>query len=617
MRALLAVILTLAVAAGFAASETARDVDAEAPGEAPRATPTMSSRRTPRRHSGSGATAFGAGSAGEEESADSATSHRSGCLVSGRVVDADGARVDRAEVLVFDAFGKEVEKAVSDDSTFEVEIARTGAVRCVARASGRVAVASAWVMAAPGGSIDAGTLVLVPGERIAGRVCDPLGRGIRGAFVNCSAADDAAIEAWESAVRQDWSRSDGCDEDGNFLLTGLAPGRYLLRISPPGACTWWSEGSIVEAGGETVLLTMPAEYVPRCCCFEVRAEDEDGNAISDFSASLVAWGNRDARQTIEGEVSVGLIESPPFRLAVGSEGFEATTIENVEDLPYTIVVRLSKPRAAAERLDISGVVEFEGAPLPVGASADLELRASGDAGSRGDPLDRVETGEGGKFEFRPKAAGTWRIAAQGSISRDGDKILVMGSTDASTGDRGVRILLLPRSSISGEVCLPDDAVADELWVNVLERRPGGVVRTESIETNRSEFAIGGLPSDGVFLVGVSVRVGEAWMRGTVVDGVVAGAATIEFRPEPGLAIEGVVVRADGSPVAGARVFTLADRPHYRIEATGVDGRFRLTGLREGVERLSATAPGLVLAGAAESASAGATGVRIVVVPQGR
>jgi hypothetical protein len=436
--------------------------------------------------------------------------------------------------------------------------------------------------------------------------------------VSCAPADDEAQEAWQGAARQGWSKNANCGDLGEFLLRGLPPGRYLLRISPPGACPWWSDGTVVAAGDESAVLTMPAEYAPRCCSFDVHAEDADGNAISGFFASLGAWRESDGNRTVEGTVSVALTESPPFRLTVAADGFETARIENVEDRPYTIVVRLAKARPDAERLDISGVVEFEGEPLPADAQIDLQLRAPGDEGARGDPIASLANGEGGEFVLSPQVAGAYRIAAEGRVRRrEGEWTFVMGRADVASGDSGVRLRVLPKSSIAGSVRLPDDAEPDELWVTVVDGRAQGVVRTEQIDKDRRAFSVGGLPSDGVFLVGVSARLGEDWLRGTVVAGVVAGGPPIEFRFEPGLAIEGVVVRRDGSPVAGAQVWTGAERPHYRIAATGVDGRFRLTGLRAGTEQLRAWAPGLVFAGPTESAAAGATGVRLVVVPDGR
>ena len=87
---------------------------------------------------------------------------------------------------------------------------------------------------------------------------------------------------------------------------------------------------------------------------------------------------------------------------------------------------------------------------------------------------------------------------------------------------------------------------------------------------------------------------------------------VDLAMEPGLRIEGVVVREDGSPVVGAYVYGEQGEDEYSDAYAGADGRFALTGLVAGTWKLSASAPGLSTDEAGVAAVAGQHEIRVVV-----
>jgi hypothetical protein len=131
------------------------------------------------------------------------------------------------------------------------------------------------------------------------------------------------------------------------------------------------------------------------------------------------------------------------------------------------------------------------------------------------------------------------------------------------------------------------------------------------------FTIEGVPVDAV--VDLEVR---TWDRGTLQPlrplrrgGVRAGTAGLELRLEAGVAVEGVVLDADGRPLAGTYVSARLEggNSHYSTP-TDAQGRFTIGGLAPGPVRLHAVEEknGFREIGVAVQVEAPATGVRLVV-----
>jgi len=114
---------------------------------------------------------------------------------------------------------------------------------------------------------------------------------------------------------------------------------------------------------------------------------------------------------------------------------------------------------------------------------------------------------------------------------------------------------------------------------------------------------------------VRVKSGDVWFGPTTLDGLRTGRAPIDVALAPSPTIDGVVVRRDGTPVVRAKVQTGSNSAALvAVATTGLDGRFRLTGLAPGEWTLAAetdaleTSPHLVVA-------AGAHDVRVVATPR--
>jgi hypothetical protein len=536
------------------------------------------------------------------------------CVVTGRVVDERGRALADVFVCALGASGRIADGRTGDDGGYRFELAGADVFRCAASTADRVPRAGAWTAASPGSAIDGGTLVLVPGAAVADCVRDAQGRAVAGALIRVAPADADAVEAWrgvvENVARTRWE----CGADGEFAVTTLAPGRYRVEASPDDRCGRWTDARIVVAGGDPITVTLPDDLSPRVLSVRVRAVDEDGSDVLRFRAVLSANGRDDWQRERDGEAEPSVLGVPPFRLDVWARGFDAVRIDGVESRPNPVVVRLARSVDPAVLPAIRGVVEFAGERIKDRDRVRVEAHPL----DASDPstCDDYARAFGGEFTLRPTSRAV-RLTARGFVFMGDARVDVDGAVaTASIGDANVRIAVRPVKTITATLLLPDGGDGDEASINVADERQSGFSRTESLVGPVRSVGMESLSADGTFDVGVSVRKNGEWMRGVVVRGVVPGGEPIECRFERGLAIEGDVVRADGSAVVAAQVWTDAEPPHFRIATTGLDGRFRLTGLREGWERLRASAPGLRLDGAPVTVEAGGAAVRLVVVSTG-
>ena len=537
------------------------------------------------------------------------------CVVEGRVVEEGGGAAAGVQIWLLDAFGKAGGTVSAGDGRFRLSCRETGPARCVAVRDDRVPSIGPWIVRARGTRSAAGTLELAEGASISGIVQDASDDPVSGAWVKLTPLDPAVREAWEGVTKRVGTVMWTCNAGGGFTAWPIPAGAYRVEVSPPGRCPWWGGDVIVRTGPHVVTLRLPPDLCPRAFEVRVEARDEDGAPVRHFTATLEAWEQSQYAYTYEGEASLSLVSVPPARLTVQANGFEPAVVEHAESRGEVVVVDLVRLREEEPRLEILGVVEIEG--FAPGRCGRVRVAAFSATASEEPPAPAAtcDVAPSGDFRLPELGPGRYRLEACGEVEIGGEWVGVAGSAVASGGDDRVSIEAGRLATIDADVHLPGGEACDELCVTLTDERPGGRAETRSFLEPLLHAELGGVARDGVFEASFSARRSDEWMRGVVFGHVTPGSSSLQVRFEPGSSIEGVVERPDGSPVVAAQVWTSEKRPHYRAAATGLDGRFRLTGLRDGVERLRVEAPGLVCEEEETPAKAGGDLVRLVLTPR--
>jgi hypothetical protein len=202
-------------------------------------------------------------------------------VLTGRVVDESGRRIEGARVQVWVTWGAEaglvplVEEATGKDGSFRIPV-RTGPWSYSLRVSypGR---STAIADRIPGERLDRlaqgnQRVFRLPAEQsIRGRVVDlASGRGVSGVTVSVVRTPGDTILVAEATS----------GEDGSYALGGLESRRYLLNASKFG----WrplSVGSAVAAPAQRVMLKLMQGYV-------IRGEVVDANDVAEPSTTVAA-----------------------------------------------------------------------------------------------------------------------------------------------------------------------------------------------------------------------------------------------------------------------------------------------------------------------------------------
>ena len=458
------------------------------------------------------------------------------------------------------------------------------------------------------------TLMLVRGADIRGRVLDPEGEPVAGARVELSSGS-----RWMGAMSVDEAVTDA---DGNYAFRAQRIGDELRLVA--------KHDAYVESGEELVVierdLALPDLQLLPAASVRGRVVDGAGNGVAGAEVSL-----RKVRRDDEGAFTTRIIEE-----ALGSRGARAITDENgefvvtpVAEGGYTLrvaadgypkyegveffvdegaefdhaIVRLQEGRSI-----LGVVVDANGEPL-VGA----EVRATKANSSRvmmiggmgmGGAGPRATTDRNGRFVIEGLEDVRYELFAQ----KEGMAPLRRGGV--TPGPDEVRLTLAAQGGVRGWVT--DAATGAPVTSFSVGRggrglpgldpeallRSGGV---GPVEHPDGEFTLDGLDpgtheltfkADGYVKQAVTVDVPS----GDVVE--------VTVTLENGGALEGVVVDAQGKPVAGARVtegngesgdstiavMIVADDSGEETSTvtlgeggvtTDADGRFLLTGLAPG------------------------------------
>lgn len=286
-------------------------------------------------------------------------------------------------------------------------------------------------------------LALSPACRLTGRVSVAAsGRPAPGAALEAypfrAYEPVADLEARVSGARQPFARG-RCDARGAFVLDGLGPGRYRLRVSSPGLALHWRAVEVPEGRGSHDLGLVELEAGAR---LRARIRDGEGRPAAGLLAFDVRFDrlqNATHRESMnpgsrwktdgEGVLEVGELEPGATRLALVKRGGVVAV------LPITLrsgdnALELTLPEPA----HVSGAVTREAGGSwrntfvtlrhPVVDGFEITAR-----------LDRDE----GRYRFEAVAAGAYRVYVHGA---NGDLVFV-GLIDVPPGGRLSRDFVWP------------------------------------------------------------------------------------------------------------------------------------------------------------------------------
>jgi hypothetical protein len=254
---------------------------------------------------------------------------------------------------------------------------------------------------------------------------------------------------------------------------------------------------------------------------------------------------RQAFSDDKGRFELGGLPRKPMQVAaIGETASSATVDVDLASRPEHLDLRLV--------LDIEGaiggiVVDGKGEPIP-----EAQVMAAPTFGERrSDPsewqlrgVSRDVTDSGGRFELRGLPDGTYRIRA----SRGGGGFERMWQREplaAKVGQTDLRIVLEDDGSVKGRVLFADGAPPESFHVSTgwgrgeLFSGEGGAFEV-SAPAGKALLTVSGPGFVQKTVPDVDVKPGEATDVGTI---------TVE----KGRSISGRVLRADGSPVGGAKV----------------------------------------------------------------
>ncbi|HYD43313.1 MAG TPA: carboxypeptidase regulatory-like domain-containing protein [Anaeromyxobacter sp.] len=358
-------------------------------------------------------------------------------------------------------------------------------------------------------------------------------------------------------------------DDGTFLVTGLAPGRYAV---------WAEAGDLVamtydvEAGERVELALAPAVW------YGGVVRDEEGVPVEDAQVAAVHRAHSrffQARTDEDGGFLVGPLPEGPYAIFAWSEG-------RIPDVDLSPSGDMELKLAAAARVE--GRVERDGTPVP-GAEVRAEVACS--------PTVTTTDAEGRFVLERLLPARTAVAAFSGDEGG-------LATVDLTAEDReGLVIALAPGGAVAGEV--RDDAGAPVAGVRVaLEAE---LVAMAAVTDDEGRFRLSGLPADAyavwLFPPPGFVRPGPRAIR--VEQG---GEVRASYRLLRAARIAGVVEDEDGVPIADAVITGRRIRDRGPLPAdwdargaveTRSDraGAFALEHAAAGAWRLSVAADGFV------------------------
>ena len=413
--------------------------------------------------------------------------------------------------------------------------------------------------------------------------------------ISCAEHPEAVAEIGMTASRADekrrllWSIEASTDQRGGFVIEGLQPGEYTLRLEPADS-EWqaFDKGPLAVQVGETTECALALERTYRLTGQVVdgtSGEPLQGAGVMAIdtpacsSPALITTDEqgRYAVRVLPGTTVVQVLRHP--------EGYRMVSYE---DERATVVVADEDARAPAIRLSKSAVmkgkvVDEEGAPVP---DAHVYYAADRDAGA---PVAYIVDGrelavvadDAGAFGITglpPKQAVVLRARSGERMTPKATKVTVQ-SPEAVTlvvSPCGVRVMVkavdekdapIAGATVSLQM-VPD--YAGHGRADPGKTAEDGTFESDLLWPDQTYRLLVSAPGFGQARTGQWKAEPGGWHDfGDVVLTAAGGS------------VRGRVVDGDGKPVAGARVYNTIDAPEATNTATDAQGAFNLEGLWPG------------------------------------
>ncbi|MFQ5845006.1 MAG: carboxypeptidase-like regulatory domain-containing protein, partial [Planctomycetota bacterium] len=567
-----------------------------------------------------------------EETASAASRYR----VSGRVLDPRGQPVPGASVELRRLPRGKRHGATGPDGRFDVFLPGALPFRVVASARGFAGTVGAWIEPCERLEIDAGDLVLLDAFPIAGRVVDTGDRPVPLAAIRIDTGADPRPEDWE-VLSEAWAGL-RADAAGKFRIEHVPAGWYQVTatVRYPDRIRSFTREDVRAGQTDLRFVVLPVEE-PQSVHIKVRVSLPGGALLP--RGRLSVQDRRGETRTLaeirSGTADVTAEVFLPARLVV-----DRPAAASGKPLRCQPAFRVVEPdRAATYRIRLGAGSSLAGRVHAGGAAVATTLRAQGVLAGGG-ALDTLHFTD--VVEFVTESAGDGSFRFEGlppgivelSPAPDSGYTMVR-PVAARVGRHDLVVEVVEEASITGVVIPPEGVRLSSVEVQVQELGPHGgayawgrdpsvVVRADG---RRAPFAFLGLFGRWRYRIRAWGRADSGEYLPPVEAVHQAGEEGVRIQLQRGgFGVQGVVVREDGSAVAGATVRAMPpqDTPPLLLEydtetppetattTTDVKGRFRFDGLGDTDQILTVQAPGLALQQGPVRARAGGSAVRLVL-----
>jgi uncharacterized GH25 family protein len=413
-----------------------------------------------------------------------------------------------------------------------------------------------------------------PELTIEGTVAYGDGRPIEGVEIKASTGErtrnafGGMIQSRESAAI--------ADAKGAFKISGLADGRYTVRVSLPwGARINVRNKSVENVAAGTTDLKIVCEEGGTICGHVIDSArkpvtrtylsaypENDENARND---------NHDAEGKPDGSFVLSGLGAGPYTIHVSVD--ESAGNYRQKDVAGVAVGAKDLEIVLEDGLSIAGVlVDDGGKPL---ARTALEFTSVGT--EDGDSW-MAYTDSAGKFTVGGLAPGTYRPTVAGW--GDNQSWVLASKTPVEAGTTNLRLTATRGQAIAGVVVDEEGKPLERAWVHA--RDPKEENATRDAQTNeQGAFELGGLEKGRTYTVTATMQTRVA----AKTENVEVGATGIKLVLAKGLTSSGRVLDAAGKALSGVHVsFTPAEKKDdldVKSARTGDDGSFTVAGLLPG------------------------------------